>query len=157
SFGGDDSNNIPSPLQVSVGSKTGTKIENLPESVQVIPHQLLFDQGATMLRDGIYNASGVNVGGQDTKGFYDHFLIRGLNAQVYEDNFSDGDLLGGISHSLNGVDHIEVVEGPGSALFGSGPPGGTINIVHSKPSSDLHAGASVQAGSFGTVVNNDYL
>ena len=91
------------------------------------------------------------------KGFYDHFLIRGLNAQIYEDGFSDGDQLGGISHSLNGVDHIEVVEGPGSALFGSGPPGGTINIVHYTPSSDLHYGASVQAGSFGTIVNNDYI
>ena len=64
---------------------------------------------------------------------------------------------GGISHSLNGVDHIEVAEGPGSALFGSGPPGGTINIVHYTPSSDLQYGASVQAGSFGTVVNNDYI
>jgi hypothetical protein len=44
-----------------------------------------------------------------------------------------------------------------SALFGSGPPGGTINIVHYKPSADLHYGASMQAGSFGTVVNNDYI
>ncbi len=84
-------------------------------------------------------------------------MIRGLNAQVYEDNFSDGDLLGGISHSLNGVKSIEVLEGPGSALFGSGPPGGTINIVHFTPSSELHYGASVQAGSFGTITNNDYI
>jgi iron complex outermembrane recepter protein len=88
---------------------------------------------------------------------YDHFLIRGLNAQIYEDGFSDGDHPGGVSHTLNGVDHIEVVEGLGSAFFGSRPPGGTINIVHYKPSADLHYGASVQAGSFNTVVNNDYI
>ncbi len=57
-----------------------------------------FDQqGTTTLRDAITNASGVNQGGQDSLGYFDHFLIRGLNAQVYSDGFSDGDLLGGIS------------------------------------------------------------
>jgi iron complex outermembrane receptor protein len=145
------------PQQVVAASKTGTKLADIPGSVQTVPHELLYEQGATMLRQSLDNVSGVNFGGQDSKGFYDHFLIRGLNAQIYEDGFSDGDQLGGVSHSLNGVDHIEVVEGPGSALFGSGPPGGTINIVHYKPSSDVHYGASAQAGSFGTVVNNDYV
>ncbi|TDV34285.1 iron complex outermembrane receptor protein [Paraburkholderia caballeronis] len=149
--------NVNDPDQVVGVSKTGTALKDLPASVQVIPRALLNEQGATMLRDGVANASGVNVGGQDTKGYYDHFLIRGLNAQVYNDGFSDGDLLGGISHSLNGVEHIEVLEGPGSALFGSGPPGGTINIVHYTPSSEFHAGASLQSGSFGTVGGSGYV
>jgi iron complex outermembrane recepter protein len=154
-FTGNDS--VNDPKQVSASSKTGTKLEDLPSNAQVIPRALLSEQGATMLREGVANASGVNVGGQDTKGYYDHFLIRGLNAQIYSDGFSDGDLLGGISHSLNGVERIEVLEGPGSALFGSGPPGGTINIVHYTPSPEFHFGANVQAGSFGTVSNSDYV
>jgi iron complex outermembrane receptor protein len=137
--------------------KTGTPVQDLPASVQVISRETLTEQGATMLRDSLFNASGVNVGGQDSKGFYDHFLIRGLNEQIFEDNFNDGDQLGGLSHSLNGVERIEVLEGPGSALFGSGAPGGTINIVHYAPSSDLYYGASLQGGSFGTVSNSDYV
>jgi iron complex outermembrane receptor protein len=156
-YGPGSGDRTSNPQQVVSASKTGTKLADIPGSVQTVPHELLYEQGATMLRQSLDNVSGVNFGGQDSKGFYDHFLIRGLNAQIYEDGFSDGDQLGGVSHSLNGVDHIEVVEGPGSALFGSGPPGGTINIVHYKPSTDLHYGASVQAGSFGTVVNNDYI
>jgi iron complex outermembrane receptor protein len=148
---------VDNPQQVSSSSKTGTKLEDLPASVQVIPRAVLSEQGVTMLRQSLENASGVNFGGQDSKGFYDHFLIRGLNAQIYEDGFSDGDQLGGISHSLNGVERIEVLEGPGSALFGSGPPGGTINIIHYAPSPDFHYGASVQGGSFGTITNNDYV
>ncbi|HEY3790480.1 MAG TPA: TonB-dependent receptor, partial [Bradyrhizobium sp.] len=115
------------------------------------------EQGGTLLRDAINNASGINFGGQDSLGYFDHFLIRGLNAQVYTDGFSDGDQLGGLTHSLNGVRRIEILEGPGSALFGSGPPGGTINIVHYDPSPVLHFGSSVQAGSFGTVTNNNYI
>src|SRR5580698_9970497 len=140
-FGGND--NVDDPKQVANASKTGTKLQDLPSNVQVIPRALLSEQGATTLRESVSNASGINVGGQDSKGYYDHFLIRGLNAQIYEDGFSDGDLLGGISHSLNGVERIEILEGPGSALFGSGPPGRTINIVHYTPSPDLHYGGSL--------------
>ena len=152
-----ESDRVDNPQQVTADSKTGTKLEDLPASIQIIPRQVLAEQGATMLRDSLYNASGVNFGGQDSKGFYDHFLIRGLNAQIYEDGFSDGDQLGGLSHSLNGVERIEILEGPGSALFGSGPPGGTINIIHYRPAPELHYGGSLQGGSFGTITNNDYI
>ena len=148
---------VDGPTQRSSVSKTDTKLEDLPASVQVIPRALLSEQGATMLRDALYNASGVNAGGQDSKGYFDHFLIRGLNAQIYSDGFSDGDQLSGLSHSLNGVERIEILEGPGSALFGSGPPGGTINIVHYAPASTLHYGGSLQAGSFGTITGSAYV
>jgi iron complex outermembrane recepter protein len=137
--------------------KTSTKLEDLPASVQIIPREVATEQGSTMLRDAIINASGTNQGGQDALGYFDKFLIRGLNAQIYNDGFSDGDQLGGLSHSLNGVKQIEILEGPGSALFGSGPPGGTINIVHYQPLSEFHWGESLQAGSFGTATNNFYV
>ncbi|MGY3230588.1 outer membrane receptor protein involved in Fe transport [Luteibacter sp. HA06] len=145
------------PTQKASVSKTDTKLEDLPASVQVIPRALLSEQGSTMLRDAVYNASGINAGGQDSKGYFDHFLIRGLNAQIYSDGFSDGDQLSGLSHSLNGVERIEILEGPGSALSGSGPPGGTINIVHYAPASTLHYGGSLQAGSFGTITGSAYV
>jgi iron complex outermembrane receptor protein len=145
------------PQDVPALGKTGTPLANLPMNVQVIPRAILNQQGDTMLRQAITNASGVNQGGQDSLGYFDHFLIRGFNAQIYEDGFSDGDQLGGISHSLNGVKSIEVLEGPGSALFGSGPPGGTINIVHYTPSSTFHYGDSVTMGSFGTITNQGYV
>ncbi len=137
--------------------KTETALEDLPASVQVIPRALLSEQGATMLRDAVSNASGINAGGQDSKGYFDHFLIRGLNAQIYSGGFSDGDQLSGLSHSLNGVERIEILEGPGSALFGSGPPGGTINIVHFAPASTLHYGGSIQAGSYGALTGSAYI
>lgn len=148
---------VNDPLQVTSVSKTGTKLEDLPSSVQVIPHELLQQQGATMLRSAITNASGVNEGGADSLGFFDRFQIRGLDARIFSDGFSDGDQLNGIPHSLNGVERVEILEGPGSALFGSGPPGGTINLVHYEPSSAYHAGGSLQGGSFATVTGSAYL
>jgi iron complex outermembrane receptor protein len=144
-------------LEVTTLDKTGTNLEEIPGSVQVISREVLAEQGATMLRQSLSNASGVNYGGQDSKGFYDHFLIRGLNATIFSDGFTDGDQLGGLSHSLNGVERVEVLEGPGSALFGSGAPGGTINIVHYTPSSERHFGVGLMGGSFGTISNYDYV
>jgi iron complex outermembrane receptor protein len=148
---------INDPQQITAVSKTGTKLEDLPSSVQVIPHEVLEQQGATMLRSAITNASGVNEGGADSLGFFDRFQIRGLDARIYSDGLSDGDQLNGIPHSLNGIERVEILEGPGSALFGSGPPGGTINLVHYEPSSTFHTGGSIQGGSFATVTGSAYV
>ena len=155
--GPNNSNSGPPLQQAPSLGKTGTELQNLPASVQIIPREVITEQGGALLRDAINNASGINSGGQDSLGYFDHFLIRGLNAQVYTDGFSDGDQLGGLVHSLNGVRRIEILEGPGSALFGSGPPGGTINIIHYDPSPVFHWGSSLQAGSFGTVTNSNYV
>jgi iron complex outermembrane receptor protein len=155
---GPNNNNSGPPLQQAPAlGKTGTKLGDIPASIQIIPREVVTEQGGTLLRDAINNASGINSGGQDSLGYFDHFLIRGLNAQVYSDGFSDGDQLGGLVHSLNGVRRVEILEGPGSALFGSGPPGGTINIVHYDPSPVFHWGSSTQFGSFGTVTNSNYV
>ncbi len=155
---GPNNNNSGPPLQQAPSlGKTGTKLGDLPASVQIIKRETVTEQGGTLLRDSINNASGITFGGQDSLGYFDHFLIRGLNAQVYTDGFSDGDQLGGLTHSLNGVRRIEILEGPGSALFGSGPPGGTINVVHYDPSPVFHWGTTVQAGSFGTINNSTYV
>ena len=146
------------PLQqVPDIDKTGTRIEDLPASVVDIPRQLVVEQGGTTLRMAIDNSSGISEGGADDKGFFDRFLIRGLDARIYEDGFSDGDQINGIPHSLNGVASIEILKGPGSALFGSGPPGGTINLVHFSPSPIFHYGSSLQVGSFGSVTNSYYV
>jgi iron complex outermembrane recepter protein len=147
---------VPPLQQAPSLGKTGTKLEDLPASVQIINRDVINQQGANSVLDALPNASGIVPGGQDGH-YLDLFLIRGLNAQFYNDGFRDGDQLGGFSHMLNGVKQVEILEGPGSALFGSGPPGGTINIVHYTPSSDFHYGASVQTGSFGTVNGTGYV
>jgi len=151
--------NVNDPAQTANVSKTGTPIGELPMTVQEIPRAILDEQGATSLQTAIRkgNVSGVNYGGTDSKGFTDHFMIRGLQAQTYNDGFSDGDQVNGPTHTLLGVERIEVLAGPGSALLGSGPPGGSINLIHYAPSSEFHGGGDVRAGSFGTVNTTGYV
>src|SRR5690242_17327598 len=134
--------------------KTGTELQDLPASIQIISRDITEQRGETTLREAIRNVSGVTEGGPSSYGFFDRFLMRGLDLRIASDGFSDGDQINGLPHSLNGVDHIEVLKGPGSALLGSGPAGGTINIVHLKPQPVQRYGITVQGGSFGTYTTN---
>ncbi len=137
--------------------KLGTKLEDLPGSIEIIDRALVDEQGGVSVQDAVRNASGISIGGTDSFGFDDHFQIRGLDARIYNDGFSDGDQRNGIPNSLNGVAQIEILKGPGSSLFGSGPPGGTINIVHYLPSDNFGYGGSLQFGSFNTLSVNPYV
>jgi iron complex outermembrane receptor protein len=131
--------------------KTGTPIADVPRSIQVVPHQLFEQQGATTVGDTLRNVSGVTQGGQFAFGFYDRFIIRGLNATFLNDGLPDSTSdLTGIPHSLTGVERIEILKGPGSALYGGSQPGGTINLVHFRPSDVPAASVTQQVESFGT-------
>ena len=137
-----------------MGDKTGTKLIDLPQSVIVVPRALVGEQGGTSLSDAIRNVSGANLGGSSSYGFFDRFTIRGMDARIYSDQFPDGDQFNGFPHSMNGVQNIEVFKGPGSALFGSTTPGGSIDIVHFLPSATASYGMSQQIGSFGSWTTN---
>ena len=142
--------------RVPMMGKTGTALEDLPASIQIISRDITEQRGETSLREAIRNVSGVSEGGPSSYGFFDRFLMRGLDPRMSSDGFSDGDEINGFSHSLNGIDHIEVLKGPGSALFGSGPAGGTINVVHLKPQRVAGYGITVQGGVYDAINTNVY-
>lgn len=139
---------LSNPVSVD---KTGVPAANVPRSIQIVPRTLIDQQGATKLADTLRNVSGITQGGQFAFGFYDRFVIRGLNATFLNDGLPDETSdLGGYVHSLTGVEHVEVLKGPGSAMYGSTEPGGTINLVHYRPSQQATAFVSQQTGSYGT-------
>lgn len=146
------------PFDQAVGvDKTGTAIQDIPRSIQVVPRELIEQQGGVKLTDTLRDVSGVVQGGQFAFGFFDRVIIRGLNATYLNDGLPDGTSdLTGITHSLVGVERVEVLKGPGSALFGSTEEGGTINLVHARPSDTTAAGISEQYASFNTTTTDVY-
>ncbi len=140
------------PLAEAPGvDKIGTALADLPRSVQIVPRELLDQQGDVLLKDALRNVSGLAEGGMYAFGFYDRLTVRGLNASFLTDGLPDTTSdLGGYVHSLIGVQQIEVLKGPGSALFGAAQPGGSINLVRYKPTDTLSGSASEQYGSFNT-------
>jgi iron complex outermembrane recepter protein len=117
----------------SVGTKTGEAIRDVPQSIQVVPRQVIEDQGQTSFNDTLRNVSGVS---QAQGGRID---IRGFRAS--ENILRNGvrnDRGGGITNSSNldleDVEQIEILKGPASVLYGGGEPGGSINITTKQPS-----------------------
>lgn len=121
-----------------------------------MPRSVVTEQGGSSISDAVRDVSGVNLGGSSSYGFFDRFTIRGMDARIFSDGFPDGDQYNGFPHSINGVQSIEVLKGPGSALFGSSTPGGTIDIIHFMPSAVPGYGITEQVGSYGSWMTSVY-
>jgi iron complex outermembrane recepter protein len=138
------------PKITSIGAKTNTPILDIPAAITIISAPILKDQGATNLDQTIRNVSGLVQSSQSNYGFFNKYNIRGLSARFLLNGLPDGSTVNGYARSLTGIDHVEVLKGPGSALYGGGETGGTVNMV-SKPlfaEPGLHFAQT--AGSFGS-------
>ncbi|HUR57144.1 MAG TPA: TonB-dependent siderophore receptor [Opitutaceae bacterium] len=118
----------------TTGSKTNTPLRYIPASISVVPKDLVETQGATANVDyAVRNVSGVTQSSSSNYGFFNNYQIRGLNMNFLRDGVPDATTINGYSRTLADVERIEVLKGPGSALYGSGAPGGTVNLISKKP------------------------
>ena len=133
----------------STATRTDTPILEIPQSIQVIPQQVLDDQQVTRLDEALQNASGVIYNGTDT--FSDvNYSIRGfVGSPVLQDGFRQYDFVE-IPEVAN-IERIEVLRGPAAILYGEIQPGGVINLVSKKPLADPFYEAEFQVGSYGLI------
>jgi len=114
-------------------TRTDTALHETPQSVSVVPRDVLQDTGATRLQDGLDYAGGVgranNFGGQGLT----TFTVRGFTTgEFYRNGFP---INRGYPNApdANTVERLEVIRGPSSSLYGRGDPGGTFNVVSKQP------------------------
>ena len=135
---------------VITGSKTDTQLKDLPASVVVVPSELLRQQGTVDMNRAMENASGVQPVQGGAYGFANNYSIRGMAMRFLRDGLPDGTSQNGYWRTMYDIDRIEVLKGPGSALYGSGQPGGTVNVVTKQPRARFGSEIGALAGSFGT-------
>jgi iron complex outermembrane recepter protein len=122
----------------STATKTDTPIRDIPQSIQVIPRQILEDRNVTRVGEALQNVSGIVNQEGGYSGYEDLILIRGFQASTFAGNFyRDGVpyFTFGFPETAN-LESIEVLKGPASVLFGRGQPGGIINLVSKQPLRD---------------------
>ena len=131
------------------------------QAVESLHLDMLRDNGITRLQDALDLAGSIarqNNGG----GLWDSFSIRGFPGN---ENMPSGYLVNGFNagrgfsgnRDLVNVEYIEIMKGPGSALFGRSEPGGTINIITKKPQQQTEGYVQVAAGSYDQYrVEGDY-
>lgn len=133
----------------STASKTDTPLRDVPASVVVVPKETLREQGATDMNRALYNVSSAQPLMGGGYGFADSYTIRGQSILFLRDGYPDGTAQNGYRRSMADVERIEVLKGPGSALYGSGGAGGTVNVITKAPSARPLAEVSGTVGSFG--------
>ena len=131
-------------------TKTATRIEDLPQSIQVIPRSVIKEQGSVTLSEAIANVSSVAATNPLRTPGYDYVTIRGFEAEQWLDGLG---LLYNIGNrdALANVERIEVLKGPNAILYGGGngaPIGGAVNVVSKLPT-------NVAGGEFGITVGSE--
>ncbi|OKH27000.1 TonB-dependent siderophore receptor [Chroogloeocystis siderophila] len=132
----------------STATRTDTPLRDIPQSIQVIPQQVLEDQQVIRLDEALRNVSGV-VPGDNFAGTRDQFIIRGFpQFNTFRDGVRDSR---NILQETTNIERIEVLKGPASVLFGNLEPGGIVNIIPKRPLRDPFYAAEVQVGNFGLI------
>ena len=131
---------IAIPDLVVTASRSTQRPGDVPVSIAVITGEELFRRNVISIEEALPFAQGVafNANQMDIRGSTG--LARGVGSRVLM--LLDGHrVMGGVSQDIQfgalpvmGVDRIEVVKGPHSALYGSNALGGVVNLITARPS-----------------------
>ncbi|MEM1242403.1 MAG: TonB-dependent siderophore receptor, partial [Cyanobacteria bacterium P01_H01_bin.26] len=138
--------------RASTATRTDTPLDEVPQSIQVIPQEVLEDQQVIRLNDALRNASGVVSNSLDQRG--QRFIIRGFSSSsILRDGFRQTNGSSGNSgfQELANIEQIEVLKGPASILSGALEPGGAINLVTKKPLAEPFYELGLRAGNRGLI------
>lgn len=128
--------------------RTDAPLLDIPQSVNVVTHEVLQDQGARSLDDVLSNVSGISQT-NTLGGTQDAFIRRGFGQNRDNAMLTNG-MKTVLPRSFNATtERVEVLKGPASTLFGILDPGGAINLVTRRPEREFSGQATISPSSFG--------
>lgn len=129
-------------------TRTDTPIEQIAQSINVVPAQVLDDLGTTRIDRALDFAGGVSRQNNFDGLTFLNYSVRGFTTgELYKNGFAIN--RGSYSSpDASGIERIEVLKGPAASLYGRGDPGGMINIVSKKPQAEAFSQLKVSAGSW---------
>ncbi|MGF6846441.1 iron complex outermembrane receptor protein [Chitinophaga sp. W3I9] len=127
-----------------------TPILEVPQNIQVISANVIADQQAFDLVDGITrNVSGATrVGHWDNQ--YANIRMRGSKIPAFRNGMNIEASWGPTAEDAAMIDRVEFVKGPAGFMLAGGEPGGFYNVVTKKPTGITKGAASISMGSFST-------
>lgn len=129
----------------TTATKTDTALRDIPQSIQVVPPEVLEDRNVRSLAEAVETVSGV-VDGADYNGSpAQDFIIRGFEqGGSFRNGYRDVNSFG--LTGVGTIERVEVLKGPASVLFGAVEPGGIINVVTKQPLSEPYYKLGFEAG-----------
>ena len=140
----------------ATGTKTDTPILEIPQAINVVTADQVTAQGARNLTQALRYTPGLNTGGfTDRNGIADEITSRGFApTPLYFDGAYipyAGSLGGAPQIDPYTLERIEVLKGPSSVLYGQNQPGGLINLVSKRPTTEQRSQVKLGAGSYNRV------
>jgi catecholate siderophore receptor len=124
-------------------------VSETPQSIQVIPRQVMEAQGVTTLSEALRNVPGISLqageggGASNTSG--DMFNLRGFSANnsLFVDGVRDDGL---IARDVFNLEQVEVFLGPTGTDVGRGTAAGYVNMTTKTPTVESRYAGMVTAG-----------
>jgi iron complex outermembrane receptor protein len=138
----DDDYNID---EANTATRTDTPLQDIPQSIQVVPQQVIEDRNTETVIESTETVSGVVYDGGFADAPTGSVIIRGFSqTQQFRNGFRDTDRAG--LSAIGTAERVEILKGPGSVLFGNLEPGGIINVVTKQPLREPFYELSFEAG-----------
>lgn len=119
-------------------SKYTQPLRDIPQSITVVPKELIQKQNAQTLEDVLSTVAGITFNsGEGAGGVGDTINIRGFNTGTYGGSnvFIDGvrDSAYYTRSEMFNVEQVEVIKGSSASTWGAGVIGGAVNMVSKTP------------------------
>jgi catecholate siderophore receptor len=125
--------------------KYNAPLVDTPQTVSVVPQEVIQEQNATTLRDTLRNVAGISLAAGEGGSQGDNLTIRGFTAR--NDLFIDGMRdFGSYYRDPFNLQEVEVLQGPSSVTFGRGSTGGVVNQATKTPGMDRFFSAEIDGG-----------
>ncbi|WP_236327910.1 ferrichrome porin FhuA [Enterobacter bugandensis] len=128
--------------QSATGTKTDTPIQKVPQSISVVTAEEMALHQPRSVKEALSYTPGVAVGTRGASNTYDYLVIRGFAADGQsQNNYLDGMKLQGNFYNDAVIDpymleRAEIMRGPVSVLYGKSSPGGLLNMVSKRPTTE---------------------
>ena len=121
-------------VEESASAKYTAPLLDTPQTITVVPKEVIQEQQALSLRQVLSNVSGITFNaGEGGGGSGDSINIRGFsaNSNIQVDGLRDSAQTSR-TDTFN-IEQVEVIKGPNSVFGGAGTTGGSINIISKQP------------------------
>lgn len=139
---------------VVTGRRVATRLSETPQKIEVISSRDIERSVAADITDVLKKNSGVEViqynsvlSGIGIRGFRPEFSGINKRSLLLIDGRPSG-VTNLATLLLDNVDHIEILKGPASAVYGSSAMGGVVNVITKHSRGKINAGGHVAFGSF---------
>jgi len=150
-----------SQLKITAASKANENISEIPSTIYIITAADIREKGYCTLEEALSGLPGFQF--RNILGLNSYVFQRGITNQnnltlvlidgVQINELNSGGFYGGGQYNLSNVDHIEVIYGPASVVYGTNAVTGVINIV-TKSAMEKRTEINALIGNFRTSEGN---